>query len=107
MTVPGRSGQQSIKDRVVPLPGNIEGVGKDVADKLTTPPLVPGEVPAELIKESRRGDTLAGIAELVYGNALLAGRIRDANRELIRDTEGFRPGVEILVPKDWGQELST
>lgn len=73
VTVSGRCEHQFAKDQVVLLLGNIEGVGKVVSDELSTPPLVAGEVPAELIYEIRLGDTLAGIAEMFCGNALPQG----------------------------------
>jgi nucleoid-associated protein YgaU len=46
------------------------------------------------------GDTLSGIAEKFYGDAIQYPRLFDANREVIKDPDLIYPGQKIRVPLD-------
>ena len=48
--------------------------------------------------EVRAGDTLSRIADFVYGDPTLWPRIRDANREKVRDGERVRVGDILVIP---------
>lgn len=48
--------------------------------------------------EVRTGDTLSRIADFVYGDPTLWPRIRDANREKVRDGERVRVGDILVIP---------
>ena len=46
----------------------------------------------------REGDSLSRIADFVYGDPTLWPRIRDANRENLRNGERVRAGDILVIP---------
>ena len=46
-----------------------------------------------------QGDTLSGIAKRYYGSTTEAGKIYNANRNVIKDINNIRPGTKLIIPE--------
>ena len=101
VTLCGECTSPSHRDQAILMAGNIEGVEKVVADRLTAP-LPKAEEPEEKIEfyEIKSGDTLSGIAKQYYGNAMQYMRIFEANPNVIEDPDRIYPGQKIRIPLD-------
>lgn len=113
-TVCGDCDSQAIKEQVILIAGNVQGVEKVVADDLNAPEPAPAAVSkeenvaepaaAEASKDEfydiKSGDTLGSIAKHYYGNAGQYMRIFEANREIISDPDKIYPGQKIRIPLD-------
>ena len=89
------------RDQAVLLAGNVKGVERVVADKLTAPPPKAKE-PEEKFEfyEIKSGDTLSGIAKRYYKDAMKYTRIFEANKGVIDDPNKIYPGQKIKIPLD-------
>ena len=101
VTLCGECTSPSHRDQAILTAGNIEGVEKVVADRLTAP-LPKPEEPEKKIEfyEIKSGDTLSGIAKQYYGNAMQYMRIFEANPNVIEDPDKIYPGQKIRIPLD-------
>lgn len=99
-TICGDCDNQAIKDQVILLAGNIQGVEKIVADGLNAPEPAPEEVSKDEFYEIQSGDTLGAIAKQFYGQASQYMRIFEANRDIIDDPNKIYPGQKIRIPLD-------
>ena len=99
-TICGDCDNQAVKDQVILLTGNIQGVEKVIADGLNAPKPPPEEVSTDEIYEIKSGDTLGAIAKQFYGQASQYMRIFEANRDIIDDPNKIYPGQKIRIPLD-------
>lgn len=99
-TVCGDCDNQSIKEQVVLLAGNVKGVERVVADGLNAPEPAPEEVSKDQFYEIQSGDTLGAVAKQFYGKSSAYMRIFEANREIISDPNKIYPGQKIRIPLD-------
>lgn len=99
-TICGDCDSQAIKDQVILLAGNVQGVEKVVADGLIAPEPAPEEVSKDEVYEIKSGDTLGAIAKQFYGQASQYMRIFEANRDIIDDPNKIYPGQKIRIPLD-------
>ena len=47
----------------------------------------------------REGETLSGISYQYYGSENKWQKIRDANREIIKDVSKLKPGTKLIIPE--------
>ena len=101
VTLCGECLSEADRSQAVLIAGNVQGVSKVVADKLTAPAPKPEE-PEEKAEyyEIKSGDTLGAIAKRYYGNAMQYTRIFEANRNVIEDPDRIYPGQKIRIPLD-------
>jgi nucleoid-associated protein YgaU len=108
VTLCGECHSQADREQIILMTGNVKGVEKVVADKLTAPAPPPPspEAPAaaeEKVEfyEIKRGDSLSLIAKHYYGDPMQYPRIYEANRAVIGDDpDKIFPGQKIRVPLD-------
>ncbi len=60
---------------------------------------VTNEARAPAFYEVQNGDTLTGIARIVYGNGNLWRRILEANEDLLASPDDLRPGMRLRIPR--------
>jgi len=92
-TVYGTVPSQAVKEKVVLLVGNTNGIAK-VDDRLEV--VVP-EPPA-VFYTVVRGDTLSKIAKQHYGNAMKYPVIFEANKPMLKDPDKIYPGQVLRIP---------
>jgi nucleoid-associated protein YgaU len=98
-TICGECPNEATKNNAVLIAGDVKGVEKVIADKLTfPPPKVEEEKEKVEFYEIVSGDTLGAIAKRYYGKASLYTRIHEANKELIPDPNKIYPGQKIKIP---------
>jgi len=89
------------RDQAVLLAGNVQGVERVVADKLTAPAPKPEEPEQQFeYYEIKSGDTLSGIAKRYYKDAMKYTVIFEANKGVIEDPNKIYPGQKIKIPLD-------
>ena len=122
VTLTGRASDESAKEKVVLMAGNVEGVERVDADGISVIEAIIKESPAASAAPSesaetpsaaegattasegtqfyviQRGDTLSGIAKQFYGNAMKYPKLFEANREVIEDPDKIYPGQKIRIP---------
>ncbi|HNP36655.1 MAG TPA: peptidoglycan-binding protein LysM [Woeseiaceae bacterium] len=103
-TISGDCINQATRDSAVLMVGNIKGVKKVVADKLTVPAPA-AKAPPELEEKIEyytiaKGDTLSAVAKRYYGNASQYVRIFEANKDIIENPDKIFPGQKIRIPLD-------
>lgn len=99
-TVSGECPNEATRTSAILIAGDVKGVEKVNADKLTFPKPRPEEKEKYEIYEIVKGDTLGGIAKRFYGKASLYTRIHAANKELIPNPDKIYPGQKIKIPLD-------
>lgn len=125
VTVSGRVASQELREKIVTIIGNVEGVAA-VDDRLEVgppaadaPPPAAGTGPApgpqapsaapdtpagsDWISRTytvQPGDTLSGIAERLYGSASKYPQIFEANRPMLKDPDKIYPGQVLRIPRE-------
>lgn len=99
-TLCGDCTNEATRNNAILIAGDVKGVEKIVADKLTFPEPEEEEKEKVEIYEIVSGDTLGGIAKKFYGKASQYTRIHEANKELIPDPNKIYPGQKIKIPLD-------
>ena len=93
VTVGGRIGSQSDREKVVLVLGNLEGVGR-VDDRLE----VVKEEPAAQLYTVKAGDTLSGIAKQFYDDPMKYPVIFEANKPMLKDPNRIYPDQVLRIP---------
>ena len=93
VTVTGTAPSQEVKEKVVLMLGNVDGVAK-VDDQMT----VTNPAPAATFYTVVSGDNLSHIAKHFYGNANLYPKIFEANRPMLKDPDEIYPGQVLRIP---------
>ncbi len=93
VTVTGEAPSQEVKEKVVLMLGNVEGIAK-VDDQMT----VTTPAPAATFYTVVSGDNLSHIAKHFYGNANLYPKIFEANRPMLKDPDEIYPGQVLRIP---------
>jgi len=91
--VSGKVDTQAIKEKVVLVLGNVEGVAT-VEDHL----VVDKPEPEATFYEVKSGDSLSKIAKEVYGNAMKYDVIFEANKPMLKDPNKIYPGQVLRIP---------
>ena len=92
-TVSGRVQDQATKERVVLSLGNTAGIAR-VDDQIE----VEAAEPEAQFHTVEAGDTLSGIAQKYYGNAMKYPVIFEANKPMLSDPDKIYPGQVLRVP---------
>jgi nucleoid-associated protein YgaU len=113
-TLCGSCNSQQTREQAILIAGNVKGVQKVVADKLTAPAAAakPAAKAADAAAaataepasqdefyEIKSGDTLGKIAKKFYGSASKYMKIFEANRDIIDNPDRIYPGQKIRIPK--------
>jgi len=93
VTVTGAAPSQEVKEKVVLLLGNVDGIAK-VDDQMT----VANPEPPATFYTVVSGDNLSHIAKHFYGNANLYPKIFEANRPMLKDPDEIYPGQVLRIP---------
>lgn len=93
VTLTGQAPSQEIREKVVLLVGNVEGIGS-VDDNLK----VAQAAPEAQFYEVKSGDTLSKIAKQFYGDANKYPQIFEANRPMLKDPDEIYPGQRLRIP---------
>lgn len=93
VTLKGTAASQEIREKIVLLLGNTEGVAK-VDDQLT----VNAPEPQATFYTVKSGDTLSHIAKAHYGNANKYMAIFEANKPMLKDPDEIYPGQVLRIP---------
>jgi nucleoid-associated protein YgaU len=96
-TVWGTAPSQVVKENVILVMGNTEGVAR-VDDRME----VEEEAPEATFYTVRSGDTLSKIAKEHYGDASRYPEIFEANRPMLSDPDKIYPGQVLRIPQDEG-----
>jgi nucleoid-associated protein YgaU len=106
-TVTGQAAKQSIKEKIILMVGNNDGI-ESVDDQMTVkePAKVEQEVEVEQENEPvaqfytvEKGDTLGGIAKKFYGNAGKYPVIFEANKPMLKNPDLIYPGQSLRIPE--------
>lgn len=92
-TVSGMAYNQTNKEKIVLVVGNIEGISQ-VQDNLE----VENKEPESVFHTVERGDTLSKIAKEHYGNANKYNMIFEANKPMLKDPDKIYPGQVLRIP---------
>jgi LysM repeat protein len=93
VTLTGAADSQEIREKVVLLVGNVEGIGS-VDDQIK----VARQEPEATFYEVKSGDTLSKIAKQHYGDANKYNLIFEANRPMLKDADEIYPGQRLRIP---------
>jgi len=93
VTVTGAAPSQEVREKVVLILGNVDGIAK-VDDQMT----VANPEPAATFYTVVSGDNLSHIAKRFYGNANLYPKIFEANRPMLKDPDEIYPGQVLRIP---------
>ncbi len=93
VTLTGAADSQEIREKVVLLVGNVEGIGS-VDDQIK----VSRQEPEATFYEVQSGDTLSKIAKQHYGDANKYNLIFEANRPMLKDADEIYPGQRLRIP---------
>ncbi|UJH90275.1 peptidoglycan-binding protein LysM [Antarcticibacterium sp. 1MA-6-2] len=91
-TVQGRAKDQSTREKVVLVVGNVEGISQ-VDDKMS----VENKEPESVFHTVETGDTLSKIAKEHYGNANKYQEIFEANKPMLKDPDKIYPGQVLRI----------
>ncbi len=94
VTLCGECESAADKEKVVLLAGNVQGVKRVEADKLSAP--VSGGEGRYYVVQA--GDSLSKIANVFFGNPMEYPKIFEANREVIKDPDLIYPGQKLRIP---------
>ncbi|MDF1550242.1 MAG: peptidoglycan-binding protein LysM [Bacteroidales bacterium] len=103
-TVSGTAAKQSIKEKIILMVGNNDGI-ESVEDKMTVkqqPEEVVAEEEAEPVAQFytvEKGDTLGGIAKKFYGQAGKYPVIFEANKPMLKNPDLIYPGQSLRIPE--------
>jgi len=92
-TVSGLAYDQSNKEKIVLVVGNVDGIAQ-VQDNLE----VENKEPESVFHTVERGDTLSKIAKEHYGNANKYHTIFEANKPMLSDPDKIYPGQVLRIP---------
>jgi nucleoid-associated protein YgaU len=92
-TLTGKVDSQEVREKIVLLVGNTEGIGK-VDDQLQ----VSRPEPEAQYYDVKSGDSLSKIAKQFYGDANQYHRIFEANRPMLKDPDEIYPGQKLRIP---------
>lgn len=93
VTLTGQAPSQEIREKIVLLVGNVEGIGS-VDDNMTAAQAAP----EAQYYEVKSGDTLSKIAKQFYGDANKYNQIFEANRPMLKDADEIYPGQRLRIP---------
>ncbi|NNC95829.1 MAG: peptidoglycan-binding protein LysM [Chitinophagales bacterium] len=97
-TVNGTVESQSVKEKIVLVVGNTEGIAQ-VDDRMN----VEKPEPEAKFHTVVSGDTLGKIAKEYYGNAMKYPVIFEANKPMLKDPDKIYPGQVLRIPELEGQ----
>ena len=97
VTLTGQAPSQEIREKIVLLVGNVEGIGS-VDDNMTSAQAAP----EAQYYEVKSGDTLSKIAKQFYGDANKYNQIFEANRPMLKDPDEIYPGQVLIIPQEAG-----
>jgi len=92
-TLTGKVDSQEVREKLVLLVGNTEGIGK-VDDQLQ----VTRQEPEAQYYDVKAGDSLSKIAKQFYGDANQYNRIFEANQPMLKDPDKIYPGQKLRIP---------
>ena len=92
-TLSGRAPSQEVREKVVLLVGNTQGVAQ-VDDQLE----VAEKKPEAVMYTVQPGDSLSKIAKAHYGDAMKYTMIFEANRPMLKDPNKIYPGQTLRIP---------
>lgn len=92
-TITGKAYDQSTKEKVVLVVGNVEGIAQ-VDDNME----VENKEPEAVFHTVERGDTLGKIAKEHYGSANKYPEIFEANKPMLTDPDKIYPGQVLRIP---------
>lgn len=92
-TVQGKAVNQSTKEKVVLVVGNVEGISQ-VDDRLN----VENKEPESVFHTVETGDTLSKIAQEHYGSPNKYQEIFEANKPMLKDPDKIYPGQVLRIP---------
>lgn len=92
-TVKGRALNQSTREKVVLVVGNVEGISQ-VNDNME----VENKEPEAVFHTVETGDTLSKIAKEHYGNANRYPEIFEANKPMLSHPDKIYPGQVLRIP---------
>lgn len=92
-TVTGQVDSQEIREKIVLLVGNTEGIGS-VDDQIK----VARQEPEAQYYEVKSGDSLSKIAKQFYGDANKYNQIFQANQPMLKDPDEIYPGQKLRIP---------
>lgn len=94
-TVWGKAINQSTREKVILVIGNVEGIAQ-VDDHLE----VENQEPEAVFHTVETGDTLARIAKEHYGSSKDFNKIFEANKPMLKDPDKIYPGQVLRIPPD-------
>ncbi len=92
-TVSGRAKDQSTREKVILVVGNVEGISQ-VDDRMD----VENKEPEAVFHTVETGDTLSKIAKQHYGNANKYPEIFEANKPMLSHPDKIYPGQVLRIP---------
>ncbi|MCC4211822.1 peptidoglycan-binding protein LysM [Leeuwenhoekiella parthenopeia] len=92
--VAGKAKDQTTKEKVVLVVGNVEGIAQ-VDDRID----VEHKEPEAQFHTVESGDTLSKIAKKFYGNAMKYPVIFEANKPMLKDPDKIYPGQMLRIPR--------
>ncbi len=92
-TIWGKAFNQSTREKVVLVVGNVEGIAQ-VDDNME----VENKEPEAVFHTVETGDTLSKIAKEHYGNANKYQEIFEANKPMLKDPDKIYPGQVLRIP---------
>jgi nucleoid-associated protein YgaU len=92
-TISGKAGSQEIREKIVLLVANTQGVAQ-VDERMT----VEEEKPQATMYTVQSGDSLSKIAKAHYGNAMKYTVIFEANTPMLKDPNKIYPGQVLRIP---------
>ncbi len=92
-SVSGLAKSQSIREKIILVVGNVEGIAQ-VEDDME----VENKEPEAIFHTVEQGDTLSGIAKEHYGNANKYQVIFEANKPMLKDPNKIYPGQVLRIP---------
>jgi nucleoid-associated protein YgaU len=90
VSVTGTAASQEVKEKVILVAGNVEGVARVEED-------IAGEDP--VLYTVKKGDTLSAIAKATLGKASRYQEIFEANKPMLKHPDKIYPGQVLRIPK--------
>jgi len=92
-TVAGECENQSDREKIILICGNVQGIGQ-VEDKIR----ITVEAPEAQFHTVVSGDSLSKIAKVYYDNAMKYPVIFEANKPMLTDPDKIYPGQVLRIP---------
>lgn len=92
-TVAGKAPSQAVREKVILLVGNTQGVARVDDDIIVEKP-----EPEARMHTVVSGDSLSKIAKQYYGNAMKYTAIFEANQPMLKDPDKIYPGQVLRIP---------